>query len=152
MIIADSSCLIILEKLELPSILKTLFHEITIPEAVQREVYNIETPPYWIKVLKVKQPIATIILEQSLGSGESEAISLAIERKAKLLIVDDLAARNAAVKAHLNITGTVGILIEARKTGLITNLKDILVAMQKHDFRISQSVFEIAIKLSGEIL
>lgn len=124
MIVSNSSCLRVLDKLGKLEILERLYTGITIPKAVKDEVFKDKTVPSWIEVVKIKQPIAPRILEKNLGHGESEAIGLSLELNADLLIVDDLAARRVAGELGIKITGVIGLLLEAKKKGLIENLKD----------------------------
>lgn len=150
MIISNSSCLIVLEKLGKLDILQNLYGKIIIPPAVVHEVFRYKHKPVWVEVVKVKQPIASMILEKSLGDGESEAIALSLELKSDLLIIDDLAARKLATELNLKYTGVVGILLEAKARGLISEVRTYLDQMLKHDFRISRTVYDDALELAGE--
>ncbi|HAS17965.1 MAG TPA: DUF3368 domain-containing protein [Nitrospiraceae bacterium] len=150
MIVSNSSCLIVLDKLGKLELLERLYTKITIPKAVKDEVFKGKSIPGWIGVVNIKQPIAPRILERNLGYGESEAISLSLELNTDLLIVDDLAARKVAVELGINITGVIGILLEAKKKGLVQNLKYYLDKMQKHDFRISKAAYDLALELAKE--
>ncbi|MBI5192401.1 MAG: DUF3368 domain-containing protein [Nitrospirae bacterium] len=150
MIVSNSSCLIILDKLGKLALLEKLYTTISIPLAVMNEVFKNKSVPNWIKVVEIKQPIAPRILEKNLGIGESEAIGLSLELYADLLILDDLAARKVAGELGINITGVIGILLEAKEKGLIQNLKEYLDKMLKHDFRISKATYDLAIELAKE--
>lgn len=150
MIVSNSSCLIVLEKLGKLDILQKLYGMIVIPPAVVDEVFRSTHKPDWIAVVKGKQPLASMILEKSLGDGESEAIALSLELKAKLLIIDDLAARKLATELNLKFTGVVGILLQAKDRGLISEVRVYLDQMLKHDFRISRTVYDDALALAGE--
>lgn len=150
MIVSNSSCLIILDKLGKLVLLERLYTKITIPGAVKGEVFRDKPIPGWIKVVEIKQPIAPRILEKNLGNGESEAIGLSLELNADLLIIDDLAARKVAGQLGISITGVIGILLEAKKKGMIHNLKEYLDKMQKHDFRISKTTYDLALELAKE--
>ncbi len=150
MIVSNSRCLIILDKLGKLVLLEKLYINITIPMAVKDEVFKDEAVPAWIKVMEIKQPVAPRILERNLGIGESEAIGLSLELNADLVILDDLAARKVARELGLNITGVIGILLEAKKKGLIQNLKNHLDKMLKYDFRISKATYDSAIELAKE--
>ena len=151
MIVSNSSCLIILDKLGKLEVLKKLYTKITIPKAVKNEVFKSKTIPEWIEVIDIKQPIAPRILEKTLGGGESEAIALSLEVNADLLIVDDFAARKLAQELGIIITGVIGILLEAKKRKLIPEVKSFLDKMRKYDFRISKGVYEESLKLAKEI-
>jgi predicted nucleic acid-binding protein len=150
MIVSNSSCLIILDKLGKLEILERLYTTITIPKAVKDEVFKGKTAPDLIEVVEIRQPIASRILEKTLGDGESEAIGLSLELNADLLIIDDLAARKVAKELGIKITGVIGILLEAKKMGFIQDIKDLLDEMIKHDFRISKTVCDETLKIAKE--
>lgn len=152
MIVSNSSCLIILERLGKLELLQRLYTKIIIPTAVKKEVFRSKPKPEWIELVEIKQPVAPRVLEKNLGMGESEAISLYLELNADLLIIDDLAARKVATELGIRFTGVVGILLEAKKRGLIRNIKNLLDEMLKHDFRISKSVYDLVLEMQHESL
>ncbi|MEW6187885.1 MAG: DUF3368 domain-containing protein [Thermodesulfobacteriota bacterium] len=150
MIISNSSCLIILDKLGSLDLLQKLYSIITIPKAVKKEVFKSKPIPDRFNIVEITQPAAYRILEKNLGHGESEAITLSIELNADLLILDDLAARKIAHKLGIKITGVIGVLLEAKKAGLIEGLKPYLDDLLKEGFRVSKSVYEESLNLAGE--
>ncbi|MEI6045131.1 MAG: hypothetical protein WCS37_12340 [Chloroflexota bacterium] len=77
--ISNSSPLIGLEQIGQLGLLESLFGTITIPTAVAQEVSSSVQLPTWITVRPLTQPLAARVLATSLGPGESEAISLALE-------------------------------------------------------------------------
>jgi len=150
MIISNSSCLIILDKLDRLTVLKELYGTVTIPKAVQEEVFSEKETPNWIKVVEIRQPAAPRLLEKNLGAGEREAIALFLESTADLLILDNLASRQVARKLGIPFTGVVGVLLAAKREGLIDTVKDTLDEMIRQDFRLSKTVYESALNLAGE--
>lgn len=58
-----------------------------------------------------------------LGSGEREAIALAIETRADLVVLDDQKGRRVARERGLSVTGTIGVLVEARERGVIPSIR-----------------------------
>jgi predicted nucleic acid-binding protein len=90
------------------------------------------------------------LVNVSLDLGESSAIALAIEYKEPLLILDDLKARNFAESLNIPYTGTIGILLNAQKKEIIKNLKEVLSLIKRTDFRLSEELIDLALKLSGE--
>ena len=132
-VVADASPLIFLSRLGLLKVLPQLFESITIPQAVLREVNrgggilpgaSEINKLRWLKVVDIE---SDVVLRQALtgdlGAGESEAIVLALESKADLLLVDDRSARAAARRLQLQIRGTLGILLDAKRAGLIEDLE-----------------------------
>ena len=70
--------------------------------------------------------------------------------KIALIIMDDFKARKIAEGLGLNITGTLGVLIEAKRKGLITNLKAVLEGLAKTNFRITDELIQQALEMTGE--
>ena len=64
--------------------------------------------------------------------------------------MDDFKARKIAEGLGLNITGTLGVLIEAKRKGLITNLKAVLEGLAKTNFRITDELIQQALEMTGE--
>jgi len=143
-VIADSSCLIALSKIGELEILNALFGNILIPKAVYIEVVvqgkgragseEIKNAK-WIKVENVKNKLAVKALQINLGEGESEAITLAIEKDADLIILDDFKARQTAEELSLTFVGTLAILQKAKSKGLIKNFEKVLDELRKAGFR-----------------
>jgi len=67
----------------------------------------------------------------NLSAGEIEAIVLAIERKAQLVLLDELESRAVAKHFRLNIMGSIGCLIEAKQRGIIPQIRSYLDCMKK---------------------
>jgi len=120
-VILDSSIVIALDKVSMLDILKYMFDKVYIPRAVYDEVIKRHRIPEWIRVEDVKNRAFLQILRDKLGKGESEVIVLALEIKADLVGLDDLEARKIAKKLGLSVIGTIGIILLAKKKGIIRN-------------------------------
>ena len=147
-IIADASCLIILDNIGKLEILKSLFGEVTITNEVAAE-YKLQTPD-WIKVVAIKNIDYKKFLQSTIDEGEASAIVCAIETENHLLILDDYKARRVAATLHLKFTGTLGVLIEAKQKGLIEKIKPLIAQLRELKFRISNELEEIILKSVGE--
>jgi len=133
-IVSDTSPINYLILIGQIDLLPQLFHQIIIPQAVYSELSDMEaptlvrnwitTPPDWIKIQSVSQ-IADMIIDL-LDPGEREAILLAQEINANLLLLDDMKARRTAIDRGLIITGILGILDQAATMKLI----DLPIAVQ----------------------
>jgi len=148
LVIADTSCLILLSKVDELAILKLNYKRILITPEVAGE-FNQELPD-WIEVIGVKDRGLQLLLQDSLDLGESTALALAIETDNATVILDDLKARKLAQKLGLKITGTIGVIIKAKLRGNIPSAKAILNKILSTDFRINSKTVEEAIKLAGE--
>ena len=91
-------------------------------------------------------------LQITLDAGEAEAIALASEIGAGLLLMDESDGRAEARSLGLQVTGTLGVLLRARQVGMLPALKPVLDALiQKHSFRLSRSFYEQALRQVDEI-
>jgi len=132
-IIADSSPLISLATIDKLELLEDYFDEVYVPYAVYKEVSAYDKPfseklkKYLEnRVLNVENQYMVSVLNERIDLGEAEAITLAFEKKADFIILDDLKARKTALRNGLNVIGTLGLLLEAKKEGKITNLKELI--------------------------
>ena len=141
-------------------LIQELLGEIIIPKEVWAELIiegkgkpgtNEIEKAKWIKVVKVKNDSLVKTLTKDLDVGESAAIALAIERKANLLLLDETDARNLAEFYNLTKTGVLGILMRAKKRGLIKNIKPMLekLRIQAH-FWIKPDLYDAILSEMGE--
>jgi predicted nucleic acid-binding protein len=147
-VIADTSCLIALSKIEGIELLKELYQEVNITEEIAFEFG--ETLPEWIRIESVKNKKYQQLLDLYLDLGEASAIALALEKVEVLLILDDLKGRKEAEKLGFRITGTLGILFKAKKEGLITELKPYIEKLKAVGFRLSSKIEEEILRKSNE--
>jgi predicted nucleic acid-binding protein len=147
--VANSTPLIALSKIGLFGLLKEYFDEVIIPNEVYEEVVTrggdlfgareVSTSK-WVKIIKVGNKLAVDSLSVHLGKGEAEAIVLAKEKNA-LLIIDDKDGRAMAENLKVPVTGTVGLLMLAAEDGKI-NLKKALDDLIASGFRLSDSEYK----------
>lgn len=105
----------------------------------------------WIEVRNCSDQSLFEQLRRSLDPGELEAIVLAIELNADIVLLDDEAARVAAQSLGIEYTGLLGILIRAKKMGLIEFVKPIVDALiSQAKFHISGAVYDKVLSLAGE--
>jgi predicted nucleic acid-binding protein len=147
-IIADTSCLILLDKIGELSLLNELFGEIYITNEVAKEYQNVLPP--WFIIQEPQDKNYQTILEANIDKGEASAIALALEYKDALLIIDDLKGRIYAQKLGLTITGTLGIIVDAKSAGIISSAKKILEKVKETNFRISPEIELQILKLVKE--
>lgn len=148
-IISDTSCLILLEKLDEIQLLQKLFGEVTITSEIADEFGN--PLPGWIKINNATDNNYQSKLESLVDKGEASAIALAVEQPDCLLILDDLKARKLAKELKINYSGTLGILVEGKLSGHINSMKIVLEKIKKTNYRITPSLEKKILSRSGEI-
>ena len=150
-VVADASPLIALRQLDQLELLERLFAEVTLPPAVAEEVRpSLPVLPPWIRVRQLSRPIDAVILRAALGRGETEALGLAKELGAELVIVDERAARNLAVNLGLAVAGTAGILARSKRAGYIPAVRPLLDRLLSLGFRISPAIIKRALADADE--
>ena len=159
MIISDSSPLIALAKIGRFELLRDLFKEIHISKAVHREVVirgkektgekevTQGIKKGWIKVLEVREREPYALL---LGEGEGETIALAKERRARLVIMDDRKGYILAKALGITVIGTLGVILLAYKSGMISNMKNELDNLRESGFWFSNRLYQELIKYESE--
>lgn len=80
----------------------------------------------------------------------AEAITLALERRADLVLLDERSGRRRAAALGLSYTGVVGVLLEARKRGLLKAVRPVLDELRALGFWLSEAVYERALEVAGE--
>lgn len=138
LIIADTSCLILLEKIGKLDLLKDFYSVITITKEIKQE-YGSELPD-WIIVSKVEFLEVQRTLELQIDKGESSAIALGLENKNSLLLIDERKGRRIANQLGLKIMGTLGILIKAKQAKKIKSLEEEIQKLILSGFRVSESL------------
>lgn len=161
-VIADTSPIISLLKIDRLDLLSELFGLIFIPDAVyneltQNEKYRIEAELIihsdFIKNKKISNTQAVNILQNVmlLDNGESEAIILFDELKAQLLLIDERRGREIAEKLNIPISGTIGILIKAFEKNLLTRQEifEYVDILQQENRRFSRNLINLLKKRLG---
>ena|ERR1044071_2208873 len=144
-VVADTSPINYLVLIGQIDLLKQLYTRILIPSAVLAELTHPVAPkavrdwvinrPRWLAVVN---PKSNLILAQ-LDPGESEAIALAMEVHAEVVLIDDQAGRQEALRMGLKVAGTISILDEADHAGLVI-FDDAIAELRKTSFRVSHAV------------
>lgn len=157
-VIVNSTPIIALSKAGELDLLKRMYSEITIPEAVYQEVTEkndivkeeIRNNSSWIKVASISDSADKKMYKAKLHDGEVEVMILAQECDADLVMIDDLAARKTAEYLGLNLTGTLGVLLKAKSDGLIDRVMPIIREMERHEIYFSESLIEKIKKIADE--
>ena len=147
-IISDTSCLILLNKIDSLHLLHQLFDTIIITPEVAKE-FGLQLP-FWIEIHATSFLTEQQEFEMILDKGESSAIALALELKNCLLIIDELKGRRFAQQHGISVIGTLGIIINAKLKVYLPSVKPILTAIKRTNFRLTEQLERIVLKEAGE--
>ncbi len=152
-VISDAGPLRYLVETGCEGILEALFGSVIVPVRVLAELQHVSTPakvrawssglPNWITVRNA----SAVDEGLNLDPGELEAIALALEMHADLLIMDERAGRRVAASKGLLCMGTLGLLALASRRGLL-KFEPALESLLRTNFRASEDLIQAARQLS----
>ena len=157
-VIVDTSPVFYLHRLHLLELLEKIYGTVIVPVAVVSELEEgkaqmADVPDLhafsWIKIERIKTS-KFLSLIPDLGPGESEVLTLGLEKPNSLIIIDDLLARHIAELRRLKFTGTVGVIIKAKRNGYITSVSDVISQLIDIGFRLSDRLKQDILRLADE--
>ena len=158
-VIVNSTPLIVLSNINQLEILKKLYSEIYIPQAVYDEVtakqdsacQQLKNNLSWIHVCNIKNQNQKRMYQAKLHDGEVEVMILAQEiPPADLVILDDNAAKKTAKFLGLKVTGSLGVILKAKKNNYISSVTDVMNQLITNGFYISPDVYNLVKNQAGE--
>ncbi len=140
------------------SILRDLYQQVLIPYEVKKELTGFGSNQFGVKEFKearfmhvLTRPVSiSPILQNSLDSGEASVIQLALLKKIETVCIDEVAGRRIARLYNLKVTGSLGILLRAKKEGFQISLKQSIEQMRKKDIYLSSRLVSIILDMAGE--
>jgi len=158
-VISNSSPLINFAAVGRFNLLRELYGTIVIPDAVYHEVVvagqgqpgaaEVEQAD-WITRAAVSNPTVVAVLHE-LDRGEAEAVALAVENPGALLILDERRGRLAALNLDVNLIGTLGVLLVAKRKGLLAALAPEIEKLQTQvGFRVRADLKAKVLQEAGE--
>ena len=158
-VVTNTSPLLYLHQLGQLELLRALYSEVLVPTSVVEEleagkagghdVPRVNNLP-WTKVVS-SPTVALLALAADLGRGESEAIAIAHERQA-LLILDDGLARRHANLLGITLTGTLGVLLKAKDSGYISLIAPMVARLTELGFHLSAQTRNAVLNLANETI
>ena len=162
-IVSDTSPITNLAAINQLDLLQKLYTGIVIPTAVYNEMVRagkivpgaveVQTLP-WIQKQSVVDSQRVILIQETqenIDLGEAEAIVLALELKADLLLMDERRGRIVATSYGLQITGLLGVLLQAKRKMLIPAVKILMNQLiEQADFRVSDQLYTTILQAAGE--
>lgn len=138
-VVSNASPLINLARIGQLDLLAKLYGELVVPEAVWHEVVlegrgqpgakEIEAAS-WVEVRSAANHELVRALQQELDAGEAEAITLALEIKAEFVLMDEHLGRETALHMGIRCVGLIGVLVEAKRKGLIGEIRPLMDALR----------------------
>ncbi|MBI4788529.1 MAG: DUF3368 domain-containing protein [Chloroflexi bacterium] len=158
--VSNASPLINLARIGLLDLLRQLYGSLIVPTAVWDEVVvqgagqagaeEVRTAG-WIARQEIANTSLAQALRQELDAGEAEAIVLALEARAELLVMDERLGRETARHMGLRCIGLIGALIAAKRRGLIASVKPHLDALRDvAGFRVDDALYRQVLQDEGE--
>jgi len=158
-VVCNSSALIALARINRLDILEKGVKTLNVPSFVYEEIViqgagrpgaeEIKEAK-WIEKRDVIDHEFVMSLNTILARGESEAIALAKEIKADLIILDDEKARKVAMSEGLRITGLLAFLVQAKEKNLIKRVKPLIDTLRSKGFFIDEDLYKDIIQNAGE--
>ena len=157
-VIINSTPLIAISKVHMLDLLRDMFGEVFIPAAVYREVTAKNdfirdeiAQSNWIHVDTIRSTESRKMYRAKLHDGEIEVMILAQEHgHDHLVVIDDRSARRTAEYLGLNLTGTIGVLIQAKQRGLIDFVMPVIISMEAEGIYFSEALKARIQRVSGE--
>jgi predicted nucleic acid-binding protein len=157
-VISNTSPLQYLHQLGILHIFPALSTQVIIPPAVVEELrvgreLGISLPdPTRLNWVEIRRPVSAsaLPLVTDLGPGEAEVLMLALESTEPIVVLDDMLARRMAQISGLRLTGTLGLLLDAKRAQLVQAIKPFLDQLQSLRFRVAPYTRAAVLKLAGE--
>lgn len=158
-IVTNTGPLIILAKIDHLELLQQMFTTVLIPPAVHREFMaksGLESRRLEFALKQFVEistepelPPTVTVATNHLDAGEQQAIALAYAKNSKL-VIDERLGRQAARQLGLTITGSVGVLIEAKQQGYISAVVPLLLSARQQGYWLSDDLITVAAKMTDE--
>lgn len=156
--VVNASPLIFLSEIARLELLHIAADEVLVPRAVADEVrrWGDEDPATralgttsWLRIIDTP-PVPASVQAWNLGAGESAVLSCALARPGVQAIIDDLAARRCAAAHHVDVRGCIGLVLVAKRRGLIPLARPVVEALRRAGLYLSDDVVARALELVGE--
>jgi hypothetical protein len=155
-LIADASALIALATCDSLYLLDALFGEVLVPEVVFFEVTTADKPQsvklrhYLQNKIRTVDMRHYVYLDAFADAGETQAMLLYKEMAAEYLLIDDKRGRKVAKINQIKIVGSLGVLLQAKRAGLIPNVAPLLEKITASSIFMNQNLIQMVLALAGE--
>jgi len=151
-VVSDTSPITSLLQVGQCELLARLYGEVLIPPAVHGELLPAHPVlPDFLRVEPARNRADVQRLQSELDLGEAEAIVLAKEMTADLLLVDESDGRRVALREGVSIIGLLGVLVQAKRSELITSVRELTARLEDiAGFRVADAVKDVIFRNAGE--
>lgn len=159
-IVSDTTAISNLVQIGEIDLLPKIYGEVTIPGGVHDELLvlaNLGIPidkvlaSNWLFIKTVEATDLYRDLLTELDMGEAESIALAVELQAEYLLIDEKKGRKIALEKNLQIIGTLGIIIEAKKLGHVDNIQQKMDDLRNIGFWISEQLYQHVLEIEKRL-
>lgn len=157
-VVVDTTPIITLSVARQLDLLRALYGRVLIPRAVREEILaggegragaGEVAAASWIETADLREARRATLLSD-LDRGESEVLALAMERKARLVVLDERLARRHATRLDLPLTGSLGILLRAKQKGLIPAVTPLVESVRLGGIHLAEDLIQRVLQLAGE--
>lgn len=152
--VVNASPLISLDRIGSLGLLTELGRDVVVPAAVLAEIGK-GPKPIAVGQIGLHRSVATtalhpIVAAWDLGSGESDVLSWAASEAGTIAILDDRAARRCAAALGIPTRGTLHVLLEAKRAGLVPTVAPLIERLRVSGIFLSDAVVRDALRIAGE--
>ena len=158
-LVCDTTVLLYLGRISQADLLPALFTPVYVPEPVMLELdmgrllrpdtFNPQDCA-WAAPVTVPQDAIDVLPPNRLGAGERAVVAYAHAHQGCIAGLDDLQARRLAEGLGLAVVGTLGVLLRAKRAGLLSIVRPLLDALNAQGFRLDSNLYQDVLGLAGE--
>ena len=152
-VVSDTSPITTLLQIGRVDLLERLYEDVLVPEAVREELSHahLSLPAFFkYRAVKNRQEVERLLAD--IDPGEAEAIVLAKEIHADLLLIDETEGRIVAAREGMRFIGLIGVLLQAKHDGYIPSLRNIIRELEtKTTFHLSEAMKTKSLQIAGEL-
>ena len=151
-VVSDTSPITALLTVKKAEVLKQLFGEVVIPNAVETELLRTHPVlPAWLRVQPLQNSARANLYARSVDRGEAEAIALAEELHADHLLIDERKGRRLAQQQGVSVVGLLGVILLAKRAQLIPSARALLEELDREaGIYLTEELKDTALKTVGE--
>jgi len=157
-LVVNASPLILLSRIGRLDLLPALGGAVVVPQSVLSELEAGNHVDGAADAVRANSALVVVpdvgvpasLLAWDLGAGETQVLSHCLERVGALAVLDDRAARRCAEAFELARLGTLGVVVRAKRQGLVRKARPLLEALMSHGLRLKPEFVRAVLQKVGE--